>query len=286
MNIVETWQFNVIGLIVCSVLFNQFYKFAVKNAKKDGVATVILQSIAGLSVLFLMPLFPIRFPSDWKVYILLLTACVFYAIGDRLQTTVRKNLEVSVYTIVNQLSSVFLIIYGLLFFHEPFSLAKIIGGILILGANIFLRFREGKFHINKYIVFGALANLSLATAISIDVGNSKSFNLPLYIMITLLIPTLMIKTAERMTVKEIVSEYAHGNKPYYILTGISWALLLFFMIRAYQFGSFTLVTPLSATSVLINVLIATIFFAERKQIAQKIIAAVLVIAGVYLTVFR
>ncbi len=283
-NLLNTWQLNLFGYILCAVLFNQFYKLAVRKVKKDGAATVILQSIAGISVLLLMPFLTIRFSTDWKIYVLLIVACIFYAINDRVQTTVRKNMEVSVYTIINQLSSVFLIVYGLTIFREPFSLAKIVGGVLILLANIILRYSGRGLQFNKYVWLAVLASLSLATALSIDVGISKNFNLPIYIMLTLIIPTLMIKTAEKMTIADIKTEYYNGNKKYFFLTGISWALLIFFMIRAYQFGSFTLITPLSATSVLINVLIATFFFAERDNILKKVLASILVIAGVYLTV--
>jgi len=283
-DLLNTWQFNLSGYIFCVVLFNQFYKLAVHKAKNDGAVTVVLQTIAGLSALLLLPLFPIKFPTDWKIYILLVLACIFYAINDRIQTTVRKHMEVSIYTIINQLTSVFLIIYGFTIFREPFSLTKIIGGGLILLANILLRYSGGKIQFNKYIWLAFFANLALATALSIDVGISKNFNLPIYIMFTLIIPTVMIKTVEKIPTNEIRSEYNQGNKKYFFLTGILWFLLIFFMIRAYQFGSFTLITPLSSTSVIINVLVATLIFNEKKNTVKKILAALLVVAGVYLTV--
>ena len=286
LNLLNTWQFNLLGFIVCNIIFNQSYKLAVKKVKKDGAATVILQGFAGASALLFVPFFPIKFPSDWKIYGLLVFACIFFAISDRTQTTVRKNLEVSVYAILNQLSSVFLILYGLTIFHESFVLTKMVGAGLILVANIFLRYSGRKFNVNKYVLLAAFANLIFATALTIDIGISKHFNLPIYNMFTLLIPAFIIKTAEKTTIGEIQAEYENGNKKYYILTGISWALLLIFMIRAFQFGGFTLITPLSATAVLLNVLIGTLFLRERKDILKKIIAALIVIFGVYLTVLK
>lgn len=283
-NLLNTWQFNLFGYIFFTVIFNQFYKLAVQSVKKDGAATVIFQTIAGLSVILLAPFLEIKFPSSLKWYGLLIVACFFYAINDRAQTTIRKNMEVSVYTIINQLSSVFLIVYGLTIFRESFSITKIIGAALILLANIILRYSRGKFQFNKYIWLAVFASLSLATALSIDVEISTNFNLPIYITLTLIIPTLMIKTAEKITLSEIKKEYVNGNKKYFYLTGISWSLLIFFMIRAYQFGSFTLITPLSATSVLINVLTATLLFGEKDNLLKKIIASALVIIGVYFTV--
>jgi len=129
-----------------------------------------------------------------------------------------------------------------------------------------------------------LASLSLSIALSIDIDISRNFNLPFYIMFTLIVPTLMIKTAEKISTKEIIAEFNRGDKKYFFLTGISWALLIVFMLRAYRFASVTTITPLSSTTVLINVLVATIFLGERKNTIKKIIAALMTILGIYLTV--
>ncbi|MCK9212630.1 MAG: EamA family transporter [Ignavibacteriaceae bacterium] len=285
-NITNTWQFYLIGYIILVVLFNQFYKLAVRHAKRDGAATVLLQTIGGLSILVLTPLFAIKFPTDWKVYALLALACIFYALNDRIQTTVRKNLDVSVYTILNRLSSVFLIIFGLTIFKEPIVAGKIIGAILILLANIILRFSRKKIVFNKYIAFAALSNLALAIALSIDVNISSDFNLPIYIMFTLILPAAMVKLTEKIPFKDIRTEFSSADKKYYFITGILWGLLIVFMIRAYQLSSFSLITPLAATSVLINVLIATLFFGEKQDILKKIIAALISVVGVYFTVLK
>ncbi len=71
-NIFATWQFNLVMFLIFSVLFSQFYKSAVKNTQREGTATILLQLIAGTSVLIFVPFFPIQFPSDYKVYLLLL----------------------------------------------------------------------------------------------------------------------------------------------------------------------------------------------------------------------
>lgn len=283
-DLINTWQLNLSLFIVFAVIFFQFYKIAVKNVKREGVATILLQSIAGLSILLLLPLFPLTFPTGIKTYLLLTTACVFYAVNDRLQTTIRKNLQVSVYSILNQLTQVFLIIFGILLFKEPFVLSKIIGAALILGANVYLFYKKGKFEFNKYVLFALFSSLVLAVAMSIDIGISKQFNLPFYIMFTLIVPALIIAVVEKISLKEVRQEFIKSKeRKYYIITGLSWGLLIFFMLRAYRFGKVTTVTPLSSTTVFLNVVIAFLFLNEKKDIYKKIVAALLVILGIYLT---
>ncbi len=284
MSIFNYWQFNLIGYLVSVVAFYQFYKLAVRNAQKDGAATVTLQLLAGIAVLLLAPFFVMKFPTDFKYYAMLAGACVFYAINDRLQTTARKHLQVSVFTIINQLSTVFLFIYGLTIFREPFVLNKFLGILLILGANILLRYTKGRFELNKYVVIAIFATLAFATAMSIDIDISKVFNLPFYIMLTLVIPAAFIFIGDKIRLPDMVNELRGKDRKYYLLTGVFWALTIFFSLRSFQLGKVTTIVPLQATNVLLNVLVAYFVLGERKDEFKKLVAAALVIGGICLTV--
>lgn len=284
MDILNTWQFNLVGYLISIVVFYQFYKFAVRNAVRDGAATITLQLLAGIASLVLVPFFAIQFPTEPKYWWLLLGACIFYALNDRLQTTARKHLQVSVFTIISQLSTVFLFVYGIALFKEPLNLNKFIGVLLILGANILLRYSKGKIEFNKYVIYGVFATLALATAISIDIDISKVFNLPIYIMLTLVIPAIFLFLAEKIKLSEIKAEFNSKDKKYYIITGVAWALTIFFSLRSFQLGSVTTIVPLQASSVLLNVLVAYFVLGEKKDQIKKIIAAALVIGGIYLTI--
>ncbi|MFA5932606.1 MAG: EamA family transporter [Microgenomates group bacterium] len=286
MNIFNTWQLNLILYLISIVLFFQFYKLAVKNAKRDGAAAVTLQLLAGTSVLFLAPFFAIKFPTEIKWYLLLAGACVFYALNDRLQATARKHLQVSVFTVINQLNTVFLIIYGIAIFKDPFSFTKLLGAAVIIGANVLLRYSNGKIEINKYVGMAVLAAVALATAISVDIGISGLFNLPIYIMLTFFIPALFIVFGERIKISDVATEFNGQDRKYYILTGVFWALTIFFSLRSFQLGSVTTVVPLQATNVLLNVIVAYLFLGERKDGLKKVIAALMVILGIYLTILN
>ncbi|MFH1657631.1 MAG: DMT family transporter [bacterium] len=281
-SIFNSWWLNLIGYLICIVIFSQYYKLAVQNIKKDGAATVLIQFIAGASILLLVPFFPFKLPGDPKIYLLLILASVFYAWHDRIQTTVRKNIQVSLYVIIDRLYAVFLIIFGFTIFKDPFVLEKIIGAALILFGNFIVLYRKGKFELNKYVILLILATLMLSLAVSIDIGISTNFNLPFYIMLTLIVPAIMILFTEKITAKEIISQYSKN----YLITGLSLGLLVFFLLRAYQFGQVTVVTSLAATSILINVLVAYIFLKERDHKAGKIIAACITILGIFLTVIK
>ncbi len=78
-----------------ATIFTQFYKITTKTLKNAGALTILLQVIAGLTALLLCPFFEFKFPSDIKIYIMLGLSIIFYAISDRVNTTVRSGIEAS-----------------------------------------------------------------------------------------------------------------------------------------------------------------------------------------------
>jgi drug/metabolite transporter (DMT)-like permease len=283
-NIFNFWQIHFIGFLISVVLFFQFYKLAVKDAKNDGSATILLQTIAGVSVLIFIPFFPIKFPTDEKFYVFLLFASIFYALNDRLQVTARKHLEVSVFSIINMLKTVFLVLFGLLFFKEDFVLMKIVGAVFILFGNGLLFYKKGSLKVNKYAMLSVLATLVFAIAMSIDIGISSGFNLPIYISLTLLIPAIILFIFERQSFFKIMQEYNTKRKKYFYITGLFWGLTILFTLKAYQLGEVTTLAPIFASSVIANVVVAYFFHKEKDNIIKKIVASLIVLIGVYLAV--
>ena len=282
MEIFNYWQFYLVLGYISSVVFLQSYKFAVRKAIKNGAATVLLQLIAIFVYLLIVPLYEIKFPSEATGYILLAIASIFYAFTDRTQTTVRKNLEVSEYSLLNQLRVVVLIVIGVMFFKEALLWNKVLGAGLILFANALLVFRGGKFKMNRYVWLAIAVAFSSAIALSIDVGISELFNLPIYISITFFIPMMIICLVERIKFREIIREYRNGDGKFYVITGVAWAINSICIIRALQIGELTVVAPLLAVTVLLNVIFAAVIHKEYNNFWKKIFAAILTIVGIVL----
>lgn len=266
------------------MVFFQFYKKAVRSARDNGAATVLLQLIATFTFLAFVPFYEMKFPSDWKWYSLLVVASIFYAFNDRAQTTVRKNLEVSVYTMLNQLKTVVIIAIGALVFHEALMWNKVVGAGMILFANAMVVFKAGSFKINRTIWLAVGAAVSSAIALSIDVGISGLFNLPIYIAITFVVPMFMIIIVERIKTKNVLLEFKSENGRFYLVTGVAWALNSICFISALRLGTVTVVAPLLAVTVLLNVVFAGLMHKEYNDFWKKILAAFLTIIGVWLIV--
>ena len=129
--------------LILGVIFNQSYKIATKKMTKPGALTILLEIIASLSALILIPFFEMKFPTNPMVYFFFGLSIIFYTITDRLNTTVRSGIEASTFNIIQQLSTVFMIFAGLLFLKEEFVLSKFIGAILIIFSNVLIFYKKG-----------------------------------------------------------------------------------------------------------------------------------------------
>lgn len=276
------WFLFVTLYIILAVAFTQFYKIVLNTSKSDGTLTVLLQFIAGLSALLLSPFFNFTFPTDWKIYLLLGIACIFYALSDRMNTTVRSGIEASTFSIIKQLSTVFMILAGLLFFKEQFVWKKIIGAGLIIFSNILIFYKKGNQKLDKYVLLGILSNIIYSVALFLDVNISDGFNLAFYVALTLLVPALFITIVERVKLSNIKKEFKNGNKKAILITGLCWGTMIVVQLRAYQLGEATSVAPLCALTVIGNVLVGYVFLKEQNNLLKKLIAAFLIIISVFL----
>lgn len=266
---------------IAGIFFMQFYKLAVKDTPNKNISAVIMQFIAGISILLLSPFFEFKFSHNWKIYGLLGLASVFYALNDRMQVTIRKNLDVSIYSMLGQISKVFMFFYGIILFQEKFIISRAFGAFLIISGSVATFYKKGKLKWNIYATMAFLASFFCATGFIIDVGISDHFNIPLYIMITFIIPGILIYFYRKFSFKELSIEFNSKRKKYYFITGLAWGLDAFFFIRAMQLGDVTIVAPLSSLIILINVVTAYFLHKEKDGIAKKILAALVIITGIF-----
>lgn len=276
------WLLFIFLNIIFNIIFTQIFKIVIKNSKSEGTITILVQFIAGITSILISPLFKYTFSTDWKVYLTLIIACIFYSISDRMNTTVRNGIEASTFSIISQLATVFMISAGILFFKEPFILKKIIGAALIVLSNIFIFYKKGNQKINKYVILGIFSNIAYSIALFIDVNISNNFNLAIYVATTLLVSSLFIIIFEKIKFNDIKKEFNNSNKKLIFITGFSWSTMLICQLNAYKLGNITSVAPLCALTVIGNVIVSYIFLKERNNLLKKIIAAIIIIISVFL----
>ena len=87
---------------------------------------------------------------------------------------------------------------------------------------------------------------------------------------------------ERIKPSEIKDEFANGNKKAIAITASTWAMAIITQLRAYQLWNVTIITPLCALPVILNVIVGYLFLKERDNLVRKIISAILIIISIIL----
>ncbi len=278
----NSWITFVILYLILATIFDQTYKIATKKMIKPGALTVLLELLASGLVLVLFPFFEIKFPTNISVYIFLGLSIIFYAVSDRLNTDVRKGIEASTFSIMKQLSTVFMTFSGFLFFKEEFIVNKFVGAILIILSNVIIFYKKGEGKLNKYVGLGIISNICYTIALFLDVSYSECFNLPFYVMLTLGVPAILIIIFEKIKVSDLKNEFTKENRLPILVTAVTWSFCIVAQLRAYQLGNVSVVAPLCSLIVIINVIVGYIFLKERDNLLKKIIAAALIILGILL----
>lgn len=280
MNIFNSWKTWVIIYLISAVVFAQSFKKANRNMKDAGALTILLEVFTALFSLLFIPFFKITFPSDINIYLTLFLVVIIYAITDRLNIEARYGLDPSVFSMLKQLSTVFLIILGFIFLKEEVVARKVIGSIIIIFANILLAFDNGKLKFNKYFIMSFISNFLFAVAMLINVNISDNFNLAIYTIFTVLTPACLITLFGKHSFKNLKEEFALYDKNSFLLSAFTWCLMLISSVRAYQAGDVTLIAPLLTLTSILNTIYEYFICKNKSKFAQKLIASILIIIGV------
>jgi drug/metabolite transporter (DMT)-like permease len=282
MKLFDLWEIWVIIYLISAVIFAHSFKVSNRAMKKAGALTILLELFTAFFSLFFIPFFKFTLPNDISIYITLFIVTMIYAVTDRLNIESRYGLEPSTFSMLKQLSTVFMILFGILFMKEAFVVTRIIGAIIIILANILLAFDKGKININKYFIMSFVSNFLFALAMLINVNISDYFNLAFYTIITVSIPAIFIKLFGRYKIRDLKEEFEVCNKKEFLLSAFCWCLMLISSVKAYQLGDVALVAPLFALTSIINAVLEFFMNHNRNRFVQKLIAALLIIIGVVL----
>lgn len=280
MDIFRNWKFWVILYLISAVIFAQAFKKSNRKMKNASLLTILLELFTAFFSIFFIPFFEFTLPSDISIYLILFVVVVIYAFTDRLNIEARYGLDPSVFSMLKQLSTVFLIILGFIFLKEPIILKKVIGSIIIIFANTLLAFDKGKLKINKYFIMSFISNFLFAVAMLINVNISSNFNIAFYTIFTVFLPSILIFLSGRYKVKDLVNEFELYDKKYFLLSALTWCLMLIASVKAYEVGDVILVAPLLTLTSILNTIYEFVICKNKNKLVQKIIASILILIGV------
>lgn len=273
----------IILYLIFSLIFAQCFKETNRNMKNASALTILLEVFTAVFALLLSPLFTYKFSFEPKILLTLGTVTIIYAATDRLNIEARYGLAPSTFSMLKQLSTVFMVIFGFVFLKEKIIFSKIIGIILILLANILLSTnKKGKLELNKYFIMCIISNFLFAIAMFINVNISDNFNIGLYTVITVLIPAFIIKIVSKLSIKDLKQEFKLYDKRKFMLVSFSWAMMLISSVKAYEYGNISIVAPLLTLSMVTNSIYEYFIDKDKNSLKRKLAISLLIVIGIIL----
>jgi len=290
----NSWITYVVIFIIVQVLFLQTFKYVAKDSKHIGALTVLVQIISSITALVIMlfifipiadwQLLAWSWPTDdqWWMWALLMLSFVLFAVNDRMDATCRKNMDISVDTMLHQ-------IYRLLFFpmlililSVPFRWASLIGGCVIVLMNMALIFERGKFKMDKYVILKLISVVFFAAALTAQLRSvDGGFGIPFVVFLSFGVPALLLSGVKQATPKSLVAEFKRKEWWIILICGIAQALMTMtlYIFMTYPHEDRIMINSFSAITVLLTTVFAIIFLKERKNLPIKIIASVVIVAA-------
>jgi len=282
MNLLSSWIFWVIIYLISGVIFAQTFKKVNRNMKNASLLTVLLEIYTAIISLIFIILFPLKISTSLYTYLILFVVMIIYAVTDRLNIEARYGLQPSTFSMLKQLSTVFIIIFGIILLKEKIIIKKVIGASIIIFANILLAFNNGKLEINKYFLMSIISNILFAIAMIINVNIASEFNIAIYTFMTVFFPAIFIIVAGKVKIKDLKEEFNLYNKKEFLFVALMWCLMLISSVKAYEFGEVVVVASFLALTSILNSIIELIFNHDKKQFIKKLVISILIIIGIIL----
>lgn len=194
-----------------------------------------------------------------------------------------KHSDVSEFSLFSRSRMLIIVIGGLMFFGERFTLLQAIGGLLVLGGVFFLSWEGKKIH------FGKGAKFALATAVLFGVGALidkaiiSYFTAMMYTFLIYLFTVIFMIPLVIWRVKKKATWPKRSTLGILSIVGMLYGVSAYCIYAAYlQSGPASLVTLVSQLEIPITVLWGIYLMRERNKMVSKLISMALLILGIVL----
>ncbi|OGM21103.1 hypothetical protein A2863_03080 [Candidatus Woesebacteria bacterium RIFCSPHIGHO2_01_FULL_38_9b] len=280
-----SWQILLIISIIFLSFNGLFHKSLLKNDKSDPRAqAIVFLGLGGfISILIALLRGKLQLEFSPSLIINFSVLATFATIAYVLKYRGFQLINASEVVIFSTTSKFWNVVGASIFLHEAITAQKIIGTLIILLGITVTMYVDQKFKINKGIFFTLLAALLFGlTDINgyyiLQTMDASTYQIYFYLLpvfaLLLVQPSVLIKVSYYFKLGRAVKVVALS------LFDTLGMLALFF---AYQMGGkASVISPLSATKVIVTVVLAIIFLKERDNITKKLVGSVIAVIGVVL----
>ena len=256
------------------------------NHKTNPYAyVVVFQGIVGLILMAFAMLAGFELPGITKVWQPAVLSIIAFGLGHIMYAKTLQLVEASAFSVLFATQAIWIMLLGIVLFNESMSLLQIVGTILIFSSVGLVAKNPRSLSIDKGTLYGLLTGLLFGIAITSwsYVGrHTDGLSWAAISFVGTSLVALAIKPSASRKLRSLVTA---SVLPKLLLLGFLYAVGSLTMLYAYQQGTFSEVTPLRQTSIIVTTLLALVFLVkERSQVAIKLSAAAICLLGALLII--
>jgi len=279
-----TWSQLLLIFISTNTASKILQKTALRDEKVDPTAfSAFYLFIVALATLPFVLLEDVTVSSSPRIWLTVFLAGSFYAASTLFYYHALKRTEISqVETIVTS-RSVWMMLLGAIFFHEPLYLSKVLGVVLIFAGLAVIYWRPGvKQPLGRAHLYVLLFTLMISGGSALDKFAISHFSVAFYQVIIFLLPSLLTVIFIPGTLAKIRPMLRWSRTSLLILAACALqAIACLALYRAYQIGGeLSVIGPLAQTSTVLTIFIGIIFLREHWNLRRKLLGIALSLLGV------
>jgi len=262
-------------------LFLRLLAVKSENPRTSSMVFNLWGALFGFLLFLIDTNFSFSFPAisltGW-FYILLVV--LFYGLYERSHFYVRKEVDASTATILFRLAPVIAFFGAIYLYSEQLTLLKVLGALLIVGANILVVYKKGSVSFDKNFVLAFACSLFLGLGWLLDKRASSFTTSEFYTALIWFLPIIFI-FLPFISLKDIKREFKLGSwkSP---LTAFFNVYGYYLYIKALSLGEASKVTVVVSTSSSLTILAGIVILHEKSHWRLKILAGILAFVGVLL----
>ena len=236
---------------------------------------------AGLLCLVAAPFVSLRAELTPQIFLGVLGMGFVYVLGNALYFTALKKAELSEIDLFLRTTSLWTFLLGVMLLGEDAASQTILGAALVVGTVLLLSNQE------RRIRFDRAGLLALGAALAFGAGNvadkalSPAFDALSYTVVNLLLTGFGMLLVARARPSDLLVPELRGGTALFV--GATVALTQLLIILAFTAGGAAGEVILVAQGrLLILLAVGVVIFKERSRVIQKLVAGVIMLAGIAL----
>lgn len=278
------WFFLAILYVFFGSLANIFRKILLKDDRSDALGSAIIFQILGAFIIGVVALLHgFIFPSIQLYSLNLLLNAILWGIATLTLFKAYQYIEASEVTIITTIEAIVVIITAHFFLHESFTLANVIGTVLIILAVSYISHVSSTIKFSKGVLFAVGSSFFAGLGVVNDTFMLRHSDPLSYLAIGFLLPGLFLFVVHPKIIIKMKPLFQPSllKKNIIFTSAYSFAAIAF-SLSLVTGGEASQVGTIAQSNVVMTVILATVILNERDHLLKKLICAILVTIGVLL----